>query len=66
MLVLRCYLDIQILMFSLSLDLVETKARNNYLINGEQMVFKDQLYDYQEIYQKITEHQVHLTFSSIK
>lgn len=43
MLVLRCFLDIQILMFSMSLDLEETKARNNYLINGEQMDFKDQL-----------------------
>lgn len=43
MLVLRCLLDIQILMFSVSLDLEETKARNNYLINGEQMVFKNQL-----------------------
>lgn len=41
MLVLRCFLDTQILMFSMSLDLEETKARNNYLINGEQMVFKD-------------------------
>ena len=43
MLVLRCFLDIQILMFSMSLDLEETKARNNYSINGEQMDFKDQL-----------------------
>lgn len=43
MLVLRCFLNTQILMFSMSLDLEEAKARNNYLINSEQMVFKDWL-----------------------
>lgn len=28
---------------SMSLDLEETKARHNYLINSEQTVFKDKL-----------------------
>lgn len=42
-LVLRCFLYIQTLIFSMSLDLDKTGARNSGASNDEQIVFKDKL-----------------------